>query len=69
MDFLKVPRPGQRINVVGSGEEDGMATVISVQRYTGAYPAFFTHVVRYTAQNTRRGWMEIAANVADFPNR
>ena len=63
MNFNTMPKPGDKIEVVFSGREDGIATVLEVHPYTGAYPQWFTHIVRFAAEKTRRGWMEIAANV------
>jgi hypothetical protein len=56
---------GQRHPVwweTGVRHRDGspLATIIAVSPYTGNYPESFTHVLRLTAPNTRRGWMEMA---------
>lgn len=49
----------------GDGREAGqhLATVIGIKPYTGRYPELFTHVVRLTAPDTRRGWMETVAKL------
>lgn len=58
-----MPNVGDSIKVVFSGREDGIATVLAVYPYTGRYTEFFTHVMRYTAEKTLSGWMEIAIDV------
>ena len=64
MWVAKLPQPGDEIRVIFSGTDRGVATVISVRPYTGRFTQLFTHVMRYTALNTRRGWMEIPLEVA-----
>ena len=63
MDLKTLPTIGDPIEVCFSGREDGIATVLDVFPYTGRYPDWFTHVVRFSAENTSRGWMEITVNV------
>lgn len=63
MDFEKLPQIGDQIEVVGSGRDDRMSIVTRVCPYTGRYPELFTHVVRYTALNTRCGHLDMAVNV------
>ena len=38
---------------------EGMSEVLKVERYRGAYPQWFSWVVRVTAPRTKRRWMEI----------
>ncbi len=54
------PRVGDKIETWFSGEPDGKSRVLAVEPYRGRYTEFFTHVVRVTAPNTRRGWMEMS---------
>ncbi len=54
------PNVGDELPTWFSGREDGLSTVLAVTPYTGRYPEFFSWVVRFTALNTRRGWMEQA---------
>lgn len=48
-----------------SGREDGMSTILVITPYRGAYPQYFTHVLRVTAPRTTRGWMEVLAGPND----
>ncbi len=52
------PKVGDEIESWCSGTEDNIATILAVEPYTGRYPQWFTYVVRFTALNTQRGWME-----------
>ena len=63
MYLPSLPKPGDEITVAFSGREDGKAEVLEVRPYTGAYPQWFTHIIKYRALNTRRGWMEITADI------
>jgi hypothetical protein len=42
-----------------SGREDGNSVVIAVSEYTGRYKEFFSLVLRLSAPNTKRGWLEM----------
>ncbi len=42
---------------------DKKARVLGVYPYTGRYPQHFTHVLRLSAENTRRGWLEMAVDL------
>ncbi len=46
----------------GETNEDGrpLGTVLAVRPYTGAYPQWFTQIVRLTAPSTKRGWLEMS---------
>lgn len=60
MDFEKLPQIGDEI---GDRRDDVVSIVIKVCGYTGRYPEFFTHVVRYTTPQTASGYMTMAVNV------
>lgn len=40
-----------------------LAKVISIEKYTGIYKESFTHVLRLSATNTIRGWMEMSVKL------
>lgn len=44
-----------------SGEDHGCSTILAILPYTGRYPQWFNCVLRLTAPNTVRGWVEMAA--------
>lgn len=56
----KRPKVGDGIQTWFSGRPDGLSTVISVRPYTGHYTEYFRWIVRCTAANTWRGWMEMS---------
>lgn len=53
---------GDRVETWFSGNQDGKSTVLAVSPYAGCYPQWFVNVIRVTAPNTRRGWIEILEN-------
>jgi hypothetical protein len=55
--LMKKPRVGSKMVSWFSGKPDGLSNVLMVYRYTGRYN--FKYVVRLTAPNTVRGWMEV----------
>ncbi len=57
--MLETPKVGDRVSTWFSGCPDGLSTVLHVEPYRGKYPQFFTHVLRVSAPNTVRGWMEM----------
>jgi hypothetical protein len=59
---MSLPKIGEKIETWFSGSPDGKSTVMEVFPYTGKYKNFFTHVVKATAFNTTRGWMEFCVN-------
>ncbi len=69
MYFKTLPKKGDKIEMCICGSKDGKETVLDVYPYTGVYKEHFTHVVRYTALRTRRGWMEIAVDVESERNK
>lgn len=54
------PRVGEMMPTWFSGDASGMSRVLAVEPYRGKYPQWFTWVVKLTALNTRRGWLEMA---------
>lgn len=58
--YTSLPKVGQKILFWGSGREDGLSTVLEVRPYKGSSPQYSTHVIRVTAENTRRGWAEFS---------
>lgn len=44
-------------------QPDGSASVLAVFPYDGVYKELFTHVLRLSAPNTRRGWLEMAVDL------
>ena len=56
----KAPNIGDKIETWFSGAPDGMSTVLAVYPYRGRYPEYFKYVVKATALNTKRGWIEFA---------
>lgn len=45
------------------GNLDGSSKVLSVEPYQGRYKEHFTHVLRLSSVNTRRGWLEQAVKI------
>lgn len=43
------------------------ARIIDVFPYRGRYPQHFTHVLRLTDPNTKRGWSEMAVDGRSMP--
>jgi len=56
---IPVPKVGDKMKFWGSGREDGTSRVLKVSPYTGLYKKWFSHTIRLSAENTRRGWAEI----------
>ena len=58
--------PGDIFWDTGDGRPAGQhrAVVVAITKYTGRFTEFFTHVIRLTAPNTRRGWMETVAKLS-----
>jgi hypothetical protein len=50
----------------GKPKKDGFypARVLGSRRYTGAYPQWFTHILKLEAPRTQRGWLEMTVNLA-----
>lgn len=46
-----------------------IATVVAILPYTGLYKQFFDCVLKLTAVNTRRGYVEMADSRADAARR
>ena len=43
-----------------SGKNHGCSTVLAILPYTGCYPQWFNCVLRLSAPNTSRKWIEMA---------
>jgi hypothetical protein len=60
------PQVGDEIRVWWQTGRGNMATVLAVLPYTGKFPEWFDCVLRLSAPNTRRGWMEMAYRSSDY---
>ena len=60
MDFKTLPKKGDQVDMYITHP---LQTVIEVFPYTGRYPEFFTHVMKYTSPITLSGFNEITINV------
>lgn len=51
---------GDTIDYWVSGRPDGVCTILDIQPYAGKYKDLFTLVVKLSAANTRKGYIEAA---------
>jgi len=58
--MTKAVKVGDKIAFWASGSPDGFSTVLEMRPYTGKYTNMFNCVLKLTAQNTTRGWMEMS---------
>lgn len=57
---------GKKIKYWCSGREDGISTILDIRPYTGRYPECADYIIKITAMNTYRGWMETSISKSDL---
>jgi len=62
MFFPKMPKVGDEVQMYVTGP---VSRVIALEPYTGRYPEFFTHNMKYTSHISNKGWMEITIDVGE----
>jgi len=55
---MEKPKVGDKVKTWFSGEKDGFSRVLEVYPYNGKYKNDFTWVIRATAPNTKKGYLE-----------
>lgn len=43
-----------------SGNKEGLSTILEIKPYTGLYKEAFSKVLKLTAPNTKKNWLEMA---------
>lgn len=57
---MTLPEVGDKIQVWWRTDDNNRATILAVLPYTGKFPKFFNCVLRLTAPNTEKGYLEMA---------